>query len=359
MLPLPAAGLDNESSKPALTAATSFSSHSSCSSALDDQAAFPPLERFFDSDSEEDFNSFVALSADAPAYNGDKRQKTAPLSGDDEEQDFINKSLQELENEALAAASLPSPSGSTSVPAAKTDMSAAKPKKKSARKTNKSTPSSQSDDTELSNEAPAGQVAEGSEGHDPDGGDRTAAKSSAESQAGSVDGRAEGQAVASSSDVPDQQTPSAPISRRGRKQSLTEDPSKTFLCTLCPRRFRRQEHLKRHYRSLHTHDKPFECNDCGKKFSRSDNLAQHARTHGNGAIVMEVLERGEIAPEMPYDNEGYPTLGTVLFEAAQAAGAQSTSSSSNVSESGHSFHSLSPLVNDAKMLKKRKRGDYE
>jgi isoaspartyl peptidase/L-asparaginase-like protein (Ntn-hydrolase superfamily) len=40
----------------------------------------------------------------------------------------------------------------------------------------------------------------------------------------------------------------------GRKRSLTEDPSNTFVCTLCNRRFRRQQHLKRHYRSLHTHD---------------------------------------------------------------------------------------------------------
>ncbi|OAR01934.1 hypothetical protein LLEC1_04869 [Akanthomyces lecanii] len=79
-------------------------------------------------------------------------------------------------------------------------------------------------------------------------------------------------------------------SRRGRKQSLTEDPSKTFVCDLCNRRFRRQEHLKRHYRSLHTQEKPFECNECGKKFSRSDNLAQHARTHSGGAIVMDLIE---------------------------------------------------------------------
>jgi len=82
---------------------------------------------------------------------------------------------------------------------------------------------------------------------------------------------------------------SGSVSRRGRKQSLTDDPSKTFVCTLCSRRFRRQEHLKRHYRSLHTHDKPFECTDCGKKFSRSDNLSQHQRTHGAGTMVMGVL----------------------------------------------------------------------
>ena len=89
----------------------------------------------------------------------------------------------------------------------------------------------------------------------------------------------------------------APVVRRGRKQSLTEDPSKTFVCNLCFRRFRRQEHLKRHFRSLHTQDKPFSCGECGKKFSRSDNLSQHARTHGSGAVVMGLLEDGEIADD--------------------------------------------------------------
>lgn len=175
--------------------------------------------------------------------------------------------------------------------------------------------------------------------------------STTQSQTSSNDGHA----VTSSSDAQGQ-TP-APVNRRGRKQSLTEDPSKTFVCTLCSRRFRRQEHLKRHYRSLHTHDKPFECNECGKKFSRSDNLAQHSRTHGSGAIVMEVLEHGEIPPMMAYDEEGRPALGTVLFEAAQAAGAQSTSSSG--SESGRSLHSLSPSNDGRKALKKRKRDDSE
>jgi C2H2 transcription facotor len=138
-------------------------------------------------------------------------------------------------------------------------------------------------------------------------------------------------------------TPST--SRRGRKQSLTEDPSKTFVCTLCSRRFRRQEHLKRHYRSLHTQDKPFECNECGKKFSRSDNLAQHARTHGSGAIVMGVLENGEIQTSQ-YDEE----MGHVLYEAAQRA-ALATSSSSSGSESSSSGNG------EKRALKKRKRDE--
>ncbi|CAG7989525.1 unnamed protein product [Penicillium salamii] len=112
---------------------------------------------------------------------------------------------------------------------------------------------------------------------------------------------------------------SAPVSvnRRGRKQSLTEDPSKTFVCTLCSRRFRRQEHLKRHYRSLHTQDKPFECNECGKKFSRSDNLAQHARTHAGGSIVMGVLDTSDSGSVSYDDQHDAGALGQVMYETSQ------------------------------------------
>ncbi|KAH0434682.1 hypothetical protein CcaCcLH18_05122 [Colletotrichum camelliae] len=122
----------------------------------------------------------------------------------------------------------------------------------------------------------------------------------------------------------------APVNRRGRKQSLTEDPSKTFVCELCNRRFRRQEHLKRHYRSLHTQEKPFECNECGKKFSRSDNLSQHARTHGSGAIVMELDESGvhSFDHSMMGHPEDYQHLGKVLFQvAAEIPGSASELSS--------------------------------
>lgn len=159
----------------------------------------------------------------------------------------------------------------------------------------------------------------------------------------------------------DPATPSTgqqPTARRGRKQSLTDDPSKTFVCTLCSRRFRRQEHLKRHYRSLHTHDKPFECNECGKKFSRSDNLSQHARTHGSGAIVMGVLEDGELPPsEKAGPNDGDTgALGAVLFEAAQAAAANGSSSPSASGSSARGSTSPTPSVETSKQ-KKRKRAD--
>ena len=142
---------------------------------------------------------------------------------------------------------------------------------------------------------------------------------------------------------------SGPVSRRGRKQSLTEDPSKTFVCTLCSRRFRRQEHLKRHYRSLHTHEKPFECADCGKKFSRSDNLSQHQRTHGSGAVVMGVLDEADAHPK----HEGYTSsdtdvLANNLFDAAMAAHNVPTSSSSSDESS---------ISSSEKIAKKRKRED--
>ncbi|CCC68544.1 hypothetical protein NCAS_0B04600 [Naumovozyma castellii] len=67
---------------------------------------------------------------------------------------------------------------------------------------------------------------------------------------------------------------------RGRKPSLLPDATKQFACDYCERRFKRQEHLKRHVRSLHIGEKPYACHICNKNFSRSDNLTQHIKTHG-------------------------------------------------------------------------------
>jgi hypothetical protein len=56
--------------------------------------------------------------------------------------------------------------------------------------------------------------------------------------------------------------------------------NKTFACGYCSRKFRRQEHLKRHVRSMHGPEKPYKCLHCDKKFSRLENCEQHQRTHG-------------------------------------------------------------------------------
>lgn len=136
------------------------------------------------------------------------------------------------------------------------------------------------------------------------------------------------------------------VTRRGRKQSLTEDLSKTFVCELCNRRFRRQEHLKRHYRSLHTQDKPFECHECGKRFSRSDNLSQHARTHGSGAIVMGLLEDGEMIGD-DGDGDQIQSLGSVLFRVAAATSGSDTDRSAQDPS----------MCNETQIRKKRKRAE--
>lgn len=69
---------------------------------------------------------------------------------------------------------------------------------------------------------------------------------------------------------------------RGRKEDKEADmvdQLKIYVCGYCSRRFKRQEHLKRHFRSLHTSEKPYECTICLKKFSRTDNLNQHLKVH--------------------------------------------------------------------------------
>ena len=150
------------------------------------------------------------------------------------------------------------------------------------------------------------------------------------------------------------------VNRRGRKQSMTEDPSKVFSCHICNRRFRRQEHLKRHYRSLHTHEKPFKCHECGKQFSRSDNLSQHQRTHGSGSFPLTVLDSRdstELSLTPPYypvrpgsvsENERYTNV--LLNTAERLIAPSSAEASSNEDSDGN-------LNGDKKPRQKRKRED--
>ncbi|KAF8906819.1 hypothetical protein CPB84DRAFT_1844284 [Gymnopilus junonius] len=78
---------------------------------------------------------------------------------------------------------------------------------------------------------------------------------------------------------------------RGRRvptqDTALNDPDRKdhrlYVCTVdgCGKCFHRGEHLKRHIRSIHTHEKPFKCTFplCQKYFNRHDNLLQHLKVH--------------------------------------------------------------------------------
>lgn len=272
---------------------------------LDTTPALPMFDHISDLDSDEDFTASLADLSDGALYPASKRQRTPSayvLASDLDDAEFESFPVEEPVDGLLA---LPST----------TAVVANKATKKSKR--SKKSPSLADAET-TADEASA----------PTNGADEAAPSTDA-----SADAEHHGTAPAS-----DAGTPSAggAANRRGRKQSLVEDPSKTFICELCNRRFRRQEHLKRHYRSLHTEDKPFECQDCGKKFSRSDNLAQHSRTHTSGAVAMGVLEDGELPAdhmETSDDPEHVRRFSKVLFNvASQASGSESDRSTDATSD---------------------------
>lgn len=326
---LPTFGVED---KTLLQAGISFHEHPVAIACVDGPSftGMPTFEPIFELDVDEDIASFVPASAGGEVFfNGSKRQRLELIPSPLEDDGFFSEESFSDEDD-LAAASL---SPDTSVFSIPEDSPAAvsKPKRKSAKK------------------ADLPQIA--------------------------VQAKVEEASVATPSE--DASTPAASqtgaVSRRGRKQSLTDDPSKTFVCTLCSRRFRRQEHLKRHYRSLHTHEKPFECTDCGKKFSRSDNLSQHQRTHGAGTMVMGVLSQpvdqhmsqpiesvnhGETGSIIRPKTQAYPVqrvspdageLGAMLFDVTANVSDHSSSSGSMIYSESES--------NRKSIQKKRKRDE--
>ncbi|KAF1943414.1 hypothetical protein EJ02DRAFT_133143 [Clathrospora elynae] len=261
----------------------------------------PTFEPLFELDCEDDFTGLVNFSTDNAQFFGSKRQRTE-LGVLTPEEDFLSDaSFTDFEEEFIHSLPL--------TPAASTfsDMSAAPTNKR--RSVKKEAGSEHSDgESDYQGKTPIS------------GDDNTASGASSQQETGQVDNAANFDDNGS--------TAAAPTSRRGRKQSLTEDPSKTFVCDICHRRFRRQEHLKRHYRSLHTADKPFECNDCGKTFSRSDNLSQHQRTHGAGSVSLEVME-----PSFHHDAQNPSAMGEHLYDVAASIRTSGSSSGGSENES--------------------------
>ncbi|KAF2499211.1 hypothetical protein BU16DRAFT_263578 [Lophium mytilinum] len=304
------------------------------SSFADLSTGLPTFEPLFELDSEDDFTGLVQFPASENVhFHSNKRQRTELLPLPEDDGLVSEASFTDFEDD-FAVSGLLTPCDTDSFSSDEMTLNAANHRHMKY-----------DDDEDSESES------------DYQGDAHTSHGNGTKSQSGSGQQQSSGQgssenAIASSSDDGARTPPtSAPTSRRGRKQSLTEDPSKTFVCTLCSRRFRRQEHLKRHYRSLHTHDKPFECTDCGKKFSRSDNLSQHQRTHGTGAVVMGVLDDAELRrqKEESYDSQDPGMLGAILYSAAAAV------SSSSGSES-YSDMDRSPSGSDKK-YRKRKRDE--
>ncbi|KAM7190000.1 putative cutinase [Naviculisporaceae sp. PSN 640] len=286
-------------------------------------SGLPTFDDLSDFESEDDFvNGLVNLGGEAPANQTTRSRSSSDALSLGQSSHFED----ELENVVQAKRSLPSPPDSCE--------DSEEPQSKRQKKSE--------DSTEPKMTSAADSQSGSTEQQSPSNN-----QSSNENEA-----KNNSEANSTSGDAGNATGAPTPANRRGRKQSLTEDPSKTFICELCNRRFRRQEHLKRHYRSLHTQEKPFECHDCGKKFSRSDNLSQHARTHGAGAITLGVLEGGEadayaanypggyMPPQMmgvpmhlggdEYHHHHHQTPGKVLFQvAAEISGSGSEYSSSD------------------------------
>lgn len=260
----------------------------SASSAEDPLSSLPTFDSFSDLDSDDELNRLVDFHPGGHAvYLGDKRQRVAQYMAEDD--GFLSEhSLEDCDdNDHFVPNGLPSfewHETAETAETAETETEVEEPVEEEEVKTKKRSSRKSSRKTVNVDEVGLRKV-------------------QAVSQPQSVNG----------DNTTDSERPVS-INRRGRKQSLTDDPSKTFVCTLCSRRFRRQEHLKRHYRSLHTQDKPFECNECGKKFSRSDNLAQHSRTHAGGSVVMGVLDPSEASSVEEHE----ASMGAVMYDASQS-----------------------------------------
>ncbi|KAF2769915.1 hypothetical protein EJ03DRAFT_86489 [Teratosphaeria nubilosa] len=305
----------------------------------------PTFEPIFELDVENDFDGMVTYTGPENIdFSGSKRQRIGMAPVLIEDDGFFSEESFSDEDELAAAASFSPSASEFSIPEVAEAAAQQQSKRKHVKKAmDASTPSSQAN-TQQSSTAPTSNAP-------------STTSEAAESQAPTP-------------------TQSSTVSRRGRKQSLTDDPSKTFVCTLCSRRFRRQEHLKRHYRSLHTHDKPFECTDCGKKFSRSDNLSQHQRTHGAGTMVMGVLSHpGEQSMQQPIESVNGGDAGSLIrpkseqpvYSSQQRVSPDASqlgamlydltaqvAASSSGSSVGYSDGDLSP-ASDRKHQKKRKR----
>ncbi|BGP51929.1 CRISPR system Cascade subunit CasD [Rhodotorula kratochvilovae] len=88
-----------------------------------------------------------------------------------------------------------------------------------------------------------------------------------------------GEEGSASPDVVAAPLPAGKKGGKGSKGGLSKASASVHKCPAenCKAAFKRSEHLRRHYKSVHRGEKPFPCTvaGCGKTFSRKDNLQQH------------------------------------------------------------------------------------
>ncbi|PFH45474.1 hypothetical protein AMATHDRAFT_184547 [Amanita thiersii Skay4041] len=135
---------------------------------------------------------------------------------------------------------------------------------------------------------------------------------------------------------------------RGRRVPTTSSPDlsgsskdeRLYVCKVegCGKCFHRGEHLKRHIRSIHTHEKPFKCtfSMCEKYFNRHDNLLQHLKVHREPSKQVNQDSLNSLN-DADNDNDNHDTTERVVP-------VYSSSSTSSPSSSTHPSLMTSPFM---------------